>query len=132
MRLIGSSDIMGQLALNAVKQHPYHAPEGLFDLVQEVLALCRRDFKDGIEGWETRWFESSNAVYRWLKDALGEDHTTLKAWNTPKSGHTGNVFMSRYGGPAPHDDFIDIDALLQNVAMGAWRDSAEYEKGVAC
>lgn len=128
MRLIGSSDIIGHLALNAVKQHPYHAPDGLFELAQEVIGLCRRDFKDGIEGWETRWFESSHDLYHWVRSILPDDHPILTAWNTPKSGHTGHVFVSRYGGPTPEDDFIDIDALRTNVAMGAWLDSEEYEK----
>lgn len=130
MRLIGSSDIIGQLARWAVQQHPYHAPDGLFELVQEVLAACRRDFKDGIDGWPTRWFDSSQSILGWLKDTFG-DHATLRAWNTPRSGHTEHVFVSRYGGPDAADDFIDTDALMMNVARCAWEDAAEFERVAA-
>jgi hypothetical protein len=126
-RLISANDVIGQLALNAVKQHPYHAPEGLFELVQEVLAACRRDFKDGITDFYTHWFDSSHDLHKWLKTILPDEHSILKAWNTPKSGHTRHVFVSRYG-PKPEDDFIDIDALRMNIASGVWRDAAEYEK----
>lgn len=128
MRLISSNDIAGQLARWAVTQHPYHAPDGLFELVQEVLGLCRRDFKDGVETLPMRWFESCNDICRWLKEALGEEHATLKLWNTRRNKRHGHGFVSRYDGPSPEDDFIDIDALLGNVAMGAWRDAEEHEK----
>jgi hypothetical protein len=131
MRLVGASDIIGQLAANAVKQHPYHAPDGLFELVQETLVACRRDFKDGIEGCESRWFESSRDLYQWVRSILPDNHPILTAWNTRRSGRTGHAFVSRYGGPPPEDDFIDIDALRMNVASGSWRDSAEYEKVAA-
>lgn len=128
MRLVSANDIIGQLALNAVKQHPYHAPEGLFDLVHEVSAACRRDFKDGIKDFHTRWFESSRDLYLWVRSILPAEQPILRAWNTPRSGHTDHVFVSRYGGPIPDHDFIDIDALWMNVASGAWRDSEEFEK----
>lgn len=127
MRLVCPNDIIGQLALNAVKQHPYHRPDGLFDLAMEVLDICKRDFKDGIEYFPTRWFASNGEIYQWLIDAIW-GHPTLKEWNTPKSKHTGHVFTSRYDSPAPENDFIDIEALLQNIALGVWRDAAEYEK----
>jgi hypothetical protein len=128
MRLVSSSDIIGQTARFAVEQHPYHAPEGLFELVQVALAACRRDFGDGVQALPMCRFETSHAVRKWLGVAIG-DHPILKAWNTPKRGDARIVMVSAFSGrPLPEYDFIDIDALLMNIALGAWRASAEFEK----
>jgi hypothetical protein len=128
MRLISSNDILGYLSRWSVQQHPYHRPEGLFDLVQEVIAKCRADFKDGIDNLPMHWFGSYRDLLQWLRSAF-EGNVTLKAWNTPRSGHTQQyVFSSRYDAPAPEDDFIDIDALWMNVARDVWDDAKEFEK----
>ena len=45
-----------------------------------------------------------------------ENVPEIEAWNRPRSGHNKHVFVSRYGGPPPDDDFIDLDALAWNAA----------------
>lgn len=128
MRLIASSDIIGHLSRWAVQQHPYHAPDGLFEFVQVTLSKCGEDFKDGVPILPMRWFASSQELYRWLKRSF-DGHATLTVWNTPRPGHTRqHIFSSRYDGPAPEDDIIDIDALWMNVARGVWDDAKESDK----
>jgi len=125
MRLITSKEIVGQIARHAVQQHPFNAPEGLFELVQDVLGKSRADFPDGVPELPMRWFKDSSEIEIWLRDGF-TGHQTLEAWNTPKSRHGAQiVFSSRYGGPAPEDDFIDIDALWRNVSRATWSDAEE-------
>jgi len=119
-RLLTSSDIIGALACWAVRQHPFHKPDGLFELCEFICSRAQSEFKDGAPALPMRWFDEERAISRWLNDIL-DGHPTLRAWNTPKSGHTQqHVFTSRYGGPKPEDDFIDLDALLWNTARSAW------------
>lgn len=126
MRLISSNDIVGHVARWAVQLHPYKRPEGLFMLVHDVSKKCDISFKDGVADLPMRWFGSYQKLLAWLQDETA-DHPILTVWNTPKSGKADG-FASRYGGPKPENDFIDIDALWMNVARCAWDDAAEFEK----
>jgi hypothetical protein len=38
----------------------------------------------------------------------------------------GFIFVSRYDGPKPEYDFIDIDALKRNIAVSLEREAASY------
>lgn len=126
MRLISSNDIIGHLSRWAVQQHPYKRPDGLFDLVGDVLNKARLSFNDGVPELPMRWFDSYQNLLEWIHGAL-DGHPILTAWNTPKSGNA-DCFVSSFGGPKPENDFIDIHALWMNVARGAWHDAAEFEK----
>jgi hypothetical protein len=121
--LITHKEIVGYMAHWAIRQHPYGRPEGLFD-VTDALTAAAQDWPVGppsLKMWEVN---GSGEILTWLKWALSE-HPVLTQWNTPRSGHTQAwVFTSRYGGPKPDDDFIDIDALLGNVALSVWRTAA--------
>ena len=119
-RLITHQDVVGWMAHWAVRQHPYGRPDGLFDVL-DLLAERSREWPDGVTSlrmWRVSgWVE----IERWLDDVL-KDHPALAAWNTPRSGHIAPfVAVSRYFGPKPEDDFIDIDALIRNVARCVWR-----------
>lgn len=129
MRLITAHDIAGYLARWAVQQHPYHAPEGLFEVVQSVLDKARADFKEMADPLPMHWFASYGDLKAWLSEALANDRR-VTTWNVPRSGrhHGSFVAVSRYGGPAKEDDFIDIDALVINVARDVWDDALEFEK----
>lgn len=118
-RLITDNQLIGWFAHWAVRQHPYHRPDGLFDLV-DCISAAAQAWPDGVKSlpmWRVSgWLE----IEAWLREAL-KDHPILTAWNTPRSGHTRNVATSRYWTVKPEDDFIDIDALLRNVALSTWR-----------
>lgn len=119
-RLITHQEVIGWMAHWAVRQHPYGRPDGLFD-VTDALAEASESWPDGVPSlrmWRVSgWIE----IERWMRAAL-KDHAVLAAWNAPRSGHTQQIVASsRYWGPKPDDDFIDIDALLRNVALSTWR-----------
>lgn len=130
MRLITSKDILGQMARWAVQQHPFHEPLGLFEICKMIDETAEKQFPDSVPGLPMRWFEDSHEIRRWLHDTL-DNHPTLVAWNTPRSGHTHNIGISRYDGPAPEDDFIDLDALMINVSREAWNSAEEFDKDKA-
>jgi hypothetical protein len=128
MRLISANDVFGHMAMWAVKQHPFHEPPDLFEVCKSIREAAVKDFPDGAPSLPMRWFEDARDLSHWLQTALA-GHPTLLLWNTPRSGHNQQyVFSSRYGGPAPEHDFIDIDALLGNVARGVWKEAEEFEK----
>jgi hypothetical protein len=131
--LITHKEIVGHMACWAVRQHPYGRPEGLYD-VTDALCAAAQDWPVGPPSMKMRHMSGSQEIEVWLRSALHE-HAVLKQWNTPRSGHTQPwVFSSRYGGPKPDDDFIDIDALLRNVALSVWREAsaiASEDAGVA-
>jgi len=131
-RLVSKTDIIGNMAKFAVTQHPYNNPPRL-ELVTEVLKSHAQDtFKDGVEIHHMRWFDDSWAILTWLKEALKPVEDVMQLWNTPKSGHTAPyVFTSRYDSPKAEHDFIDIDALLGNVAREVWNDAEEYTEKAA-
>lgn len=119
-RLITHNEVIGEIAKWAVVQHPYARPHGLFELC-EAVAEASKAWPDGVPSlrmWRIdRWLE----LEHWLRPIFAA-HWAPKEWNKPRSGHTQQIVASsRYWGPKPADDFIDIDALLRNVAMGVWR-----------
>ncbi|HXJ61874.1 MAG TPA: hypothetical protein VNU68_34985 [Verrucomicrobiae bacterium] len=119
-RLITDSEVVGQIAMWAVRQHPYGQPNGLFELCEAVREAAKA-WPDGVPSlrmWRVGgWLE----LERWLRPIF-DAHWAPTEWNKPRSGHTVQImFTSRYDTPKPEHDFIDIDALLRNVAMGVWR-----------
>lgn len=121
-RLITHKDVVGQLARWAVQQHPYGAPEGLFELGAKIAEVAQ-SWEIGPPSLKMREFAGWLEFERWLADVL-LDHPILKAWNTPRSGHDAPfVAVSRYWSVKPEHDFIDIDALLRNVSRSVWATS---------
>lgn len=121
--LITDKSLRGYLAMWVCRQHPYRSVAG----VDEVGALI--DAKAVAENWtgndelRMRLFADWREVEHWLRAAIG-DHPQLTAWNTPKSERKAEfVFVSRYNSIEPEHDFIDISALLRNVALGVWREA---------
>lgn len=119
--LITHKEVVGHMAHWALRQHPYGRPDGLFD-VTDALTAAAQEWPEGVQTLRMMWVDGCRPIEAWLRSAL-RDHPALTQWNTPKSGHTGNVFVSRHSGPRAEDDFIDIDALLRNVAMSVWKEA---------
>lgn len=122
--LITHKEVVGQMARWAVRQHPYGRPDGLFD-VTDAITKAAETWPDGVSSLHMWRVAEWREIEDWLRLALA-DHPVLAAWNKPRSGHGASiVFTSRYGGPASEDDFIDIDALLRNVALSVWREAKQ-------
>jgi len=135
VRLVTASTLIGQLARFAVEQHPYHRPEGLFELVELLWRMTEQAWHDGDAELPMTWFDDAMELERWLHDALWSvqrANQILTAWNTPSSKHKAPVvFVSRYDTPRQEDDFIDLDALLRNVSRETWNDGMEKEQPAA-
>lgn len=124
-RLVTHKNIIGHLARWSIQQHPYGRPEGLFALAEKIVAAAQ-SWDVGPPSLKMHEFADWQEVERWLYATL-EGDPILIAWNTPRSGHTQQIVASsRYwGGPRAEDDFIDIDALLRNVARSVWAGAFE-------
>jgi len=131
-RLLGQSNFIGNMAKWAVCQHPYHKPPRLDEVTQAIINHAESTFADGVPTHKMRWFDDSSRVHDWLKAALEPVADILALWNSRANGNDAPYnFTSRYDGPSPENDFIDIDALTRNVAHSAWVDSEEYEERAA-
>ena len=112
MILASLYQIGGAIAMWACRQSPYGAPDNLVGVLKTFYEKVRPEF-DSL-GWKE--FEDRRDLERDLEMWLM--NSGFEAWNEPKipSG-AAFVFVSRYGGPPPDHDFIDLGALLRNVSM---------------
>ena len=110
-------NILGEIAHWAVCQSPYHRPENLevvLDKFNSIILL--------VPDYPTM----SYGEIRELLDELKEI-PEFKLWNERKNGNQAQYkFTSRYDGKGnPDDDFIDLDALIRNVANSIVREGHE-------
>jgi len=113
------NEIVGALAMWAVRQSPYPVPE---KLSEALLSFYEKMPADDIVGVLTEW-PSLDALYASIWDAI-ERVPEIVAWNSRRNGRDGMGFVSRYDKPSPDDDFIDLHALCNNVARSVWEDEA--------
>ncbi len=121
-RYITINVLCAAMAYGVCRQSPYNSVDGV-DTINRVLRARVGDW-DSPDVLPMRWFESPVELRKWMEVAL-KDVPQLQQWNTKVNGQDGHVFVSRYGGPEADADFIDIDALLGNVAHLAWNESSE-------
>lgn len=119
--LLMRHDIVGEVAKWAVRQSPYPVPDKLEAVLSALDSALAVDFKapDDIHafiGWRTLEGYIEPILF-----AIPE----FMAWNERKNG--GNApfqFVSRYDGPRdPDGDFIDVHALVRNVALNLSREA---------
>ena len=118
--LITIKDIIGYMACWAVRQHPYGRPDKLFD-VTDILSNSANNWDIGPPSLKMKYFDCWQAIEEWLYETL-QDNPILTEWNTSRNKNT-LVFTSVYNTANKEDDFIDIDALIRNVALSVWRDN---------
>ena len=113
--LFSVDDIVGALAMWAIRQSPYPVPT---KLEEACLALHRVLEAE----WSKREPElgfirlCGNEIESLLLECF-KRCPDIEAWNEPRSRHTEKfVTRSRFHQPAPDDDFIDLDALARNVS----------------
>lgn len=132
--LVTAKEVIGAMAMWAVRQHPRHNPPGLNRITARLLEEAN-GWPDGAPSLPMRRFSDVRSLDRWLHEVLAE-HPVLTLWNSFERGKTPDlVFSSRFDGPGnPDYDFIDIDALLRNVAMTVMRDAErgqEADRGLS-
>lgn len=117
-RYILLSQILGQIAMWAVRQSPYRNPEGLADVLSKF-STDSRDIFDANEMVCLSRVEISDMLKRFLMPI-----EQFRKWNERKNGNQSPYgFVSLYYKPNPDDDFIDLDALIMNVTREVWRES---------
>lgn len=111
------------------RQSPYHAPDGLTEVLREFhhIALNKRMTGEGmIDSWPCILATREN-----LKDVVEECLLVIpqvRLWNERKNGNQSPFgFTSRYDRPSPDNDFIDLDALRMNIVRSCL-DEAKPEK----
>jgi hypothetical protein len=117
--LVSKRYILSELAKWAVAQSPYHRPNNL-EVVLDKL-------NDGFGKWEKEYNYFS---YKDLKNYLESMLKTIPEfllWNERKNGNKSQYkFVDRYStNNNPDDDFIDLDALIRNIANSIIREGTE-------
>lgn len=113
--------LRGTIAHYAVSQSPYACPEGLAEVLAEVQRRFRADPKVetmGLPGAvRIRALEPTFLAAKAYVRALLWDQPQFQAWNVPKKGNA-RMGIVGFGLPSvePDCDFIDLDAIVQNVA----------------
>ena len=125
--IVTVKSLRGFIAQWAVAQSPYaRGPEGLADVLEEVTKRFDAVAPDEMMG--TKYLELApkrSVLQPWL-EALLFDIPQVQAWNQRKNGREGLGFTSMHSRPAePDDDFIDLYALVQNIATSLLTDGHE-------
>lgn len=119
--LVSKRYILSEVAKWAVAQSPYHRPDNLEIVLDKLNAI--------IPKWQDK-IGYVSMTYRELVDFLEKGLKAIPEfvlWNERKSGNQSPYkFISRYDNEVnPDDDFIDLDALIRNVANSIVRMGSE-------
>lgn len=123
--------LRGYVAQWAVQQSPYETgPEGLDKVLAEVTK--RFNASPLLEHLAPPYHHTPfiqlqprrSVLHPWLQALL--DMPEVLRWNQRKNGRDGMGFTDEFSGQGnPDDDFIDLDALVQNIASSLIADSIE-------
>jgi hypothetical protein len=134
--IVTMNQLQGALAMWVCRQSPYRSVGGV-DAVTSALAVYALN-EPSSSGGDATWFGPHECrmrefacegdLRRWLVAAISM-HPQMTVWNTPRNNSNRSfVFASAHHAPSPDNDFIDISALLRNVARTAWLE-CEDERG---
>lgn len=117
--IILPATLRGVVARWAVMQSPYDTgPDGLSDVLKELTKRCK-DYPGAstLDGGHAYLELVPEAVDAFLDHVLLSQPEVQK-WNERKNGRQGMGMHSLYWpDPEPDDDFIDLDALKNNIRM---------------
>jgi len=120
--LVSKKGLLSEVAKWAVAQSPYHRPDN-FEIVLDELDLRIGAWTDDIMGYK-------KMTYKEIKQFLDKELSSIPQfmlWNERKNGNQNeHKFVDRYSkDDNPDDDFIDLDALIRNVANSIIREGTE-------
>lgn len=126
--------LLGHFAMWSVRQSPYLCPDELAVAIAEFAESVKRHPQHFVAmgssfvgDAEATGSMSQMDLEALVMDCFGQSET-IKAWNSPKSGHdSAFVAVSRFGGPAADDDFIDLHALARNIACSVLVEEASEQ-----
>lgn len=131
LMLVSRNQLLGEFAKVSYTFHPYNNPPH-FDIVLDVLNNVTTEQN----GWSTvgqdfatKYFYNRKELMDWIQHNIIEHEGLSKIfekWNTPRSGvdyPMGFAVSSRYDSPEKENDFIDIDALVNTIALNCWTES---------
>lgn len=114
----------GYVAMWSTRQSPYHAPDGLTDVLRQFWEnTFPKRMAELPDSWPCILATPDN-----LKAIVEEclfSIPQVRLWNERKNGNQSPYqFISRYEGPRdPDNDFIDLDALRMNIVKSCLEDS---------
>lgn len=136
VRCITIVSVMGQLARWVVEQSPHYSARGVDQVNMRLFKEASQSWPGIVDDYHFRWknFRSWHDLEDWLREALGKE-PWLGRWNSAFKGRHSpggdreDMVRIDSGSIAHYDyDFIDIDALLRNVARSAWQEAKAYEQ----
>lgn len=123
-RVVLKSVVIGHFAMWAVRQSPHLLPKdiekGIEELNEHLVSNIETTEEELIETTYTNLEEN-------LRKAISNSNT-ISSWNIAKKG-TGNAFISAYSKPKSDYDFIDLDALVRNIAQSIWLELSYNDGG---
>lgn len=130
--LITLKSVVGYIAMWATRQSPYLSPDKLTEVLRDFqFKVCQDSaFETHLGcGWLKLDVQSPASH---LRNILKEHLLCIpevSAWNKRKNGNQSPYsFVSRYDKPNPDNDFIDLDALIGNIARSCMVEHAENLK----
>lgn len=113
--LITLKSILGHIAMWAVRQSPYTMPDGLAEVLQKFEEIATQFFQEGIAVLPMRTF-TERQLEAFLVEYLMPIEQVQK-WNERKNGNKAPIGC---GSTDPDDDFIDLYAMVSNIAKSTW------------
>lgn len=112
--LLSEPQLLGVIAKWGIRQSPYHRPDNLETVLDKVHQNVAETFVKADLGFVE--FSDEEEVKQFAYKTL-ENIPEWVAWNDRKNGNDSPFgFTSRYDRPDPDNDFIDLDAMVQNIA----------------
>jgi len=127
--LVSKRYLLSEVAKWAVTQSPYHRPDNLEIVLDK--------FNDNMGKWSNDNMGYEKFTYRRLIDFLNRELKRIPEfmlWNERKNGRQGMGFSGAghhdngdvtFFNAKADDDFIDLDALIRNVANSIVREGTE-------
>jgi len=131
--IVTISVLRGYIARWAVQLSPYDTgPDNLDKVLTEVTRrfnaspFLERLAKPYHHTPFIQLLSRRSVLHPWLQALL--DMPEVVAWNQRKNGRDGHGVTSRFDAPPePDDAFIDLDALVQNIASSLLVDSLDCD-----
>jgi hypothetical protein len=106
--------VLGYVANWAIQQSPYTVPDNLASVLEELSRRSFPYFQDGVSCCMI-WRVNRPIFEQYLRTQF-LSIAQVQLWGRPKLDPKMDlIIVSRYGGPPPDQDCINLDALVGNI-----------------